>query len=32
MQIRNFCSYKERPLDITNEYIDMAVENYFSVM
>ena len=31
-QIRNFCSYKDCPLDITNEYMDMAVENYFAVM
>ncbi len=32
MQIRNYCSYKDCELDITNEFIDMAVENYFSVM
>ena len=32
MQIRNFCSYKDCPLEITDDYIDMAVENYFSVM
>jgi predicted ATPase with chaperone activity len=32
LQIRNFCTYKDCPLDITAEYIDMAVENYFSVM
>jgi hypothetical protein len=32
MQIRNYCSYKDCPLDITNEFLDMAVENYFSVM
>jgi hypothetical protein len=32
MQIRNYCSYKDCPLEITNEQIDMAVENYFSVM
>jgi predicted ATPase with chaperone activity len=31
-QIRSYCSYKERPLEITNEYLDLAVENYFSVM
>jgi hypothetical protein len=31
-QIRNFCSYKNCPLDITDEYLDMAVENYFAVM
>ncbi len=32
MQVRNYCSYKDCPLDITNEFINMAVENYFSVM
>jgi hypothetical protein len=32
MQIRNYCSYKDCPLEITDEYIDMAVENYFSVL
>jgi predicted ATPase with chaperone activity len=32
LQIRNFCSYKDCPLDITDDYIDMAVENYFAVM
>lgn len=32
LQIRSFCAYKGRPLEITNEYFDMAVENYFAVM
>ena len=32
MQIRNYCSYKDKALEITNGYIDMAVENYFAVM
>ena len=32
MQIRSFCAYKDRPLEITNEYLDLAVENYFAVM
>ena len=32
LQVRNYCAYKECPLEITNEYIDMAVENYFAVM
>ena len=32
MQIRNYCSYKDCPLDISDEYIDLAVENYFAVM
>ncbi len=32
MQIRNYCSYQDCPMDITNAYLDMAVENYFAVM
>ena len=32
LQVRSYCSYKDCPLDITDEYLDMAVENYFSVM
>ena len=32
LQIRNYCSYKDCPLDITRDYIDMAVENYFAVL
>ncbi len=32
LQVKNFCSYKDCPLDITCDTIDMAVENYFSVM
>lgn len=32
MQIRNYCLYYNRPMEITNEYIDRAVENYFSIM
>ncbi len=31
MQIASYCAYKGRPLEITHEYIDMAVENYFAV-
>ncbi len=31
-QIRNYCCYKDYPLEITDDYIDMAVENYFAVM
>ena len=30
LQIRNHCRYQDCPLDITHEYIDMAVENYFA--
>lgn len=32
LQIRSFCAYKESPMEITREYFDMAVENYFAVM
>jgi hypothetical protein len=32
LQIRNLCVYRKQPLEITNEHIDHAVENYFSVM
>ena len=32
LQIRNYCLYCNRPLEITNEFIDKAVDNYFSVM
>jgi hypothetical protein len=31
-QIRNYCCYKDCPMDITDDYCDMAVENYFAVM
>ncbi|MBN2022512.1 MAG: AAA family ATPase [Pirellulales bacterium] len=32
MQIRNYCIYYNYPLELTNEYFDKAVENYFAVM
>jgi hypothetical protein len=32
LQIRNYCLYYSRSLEMTNEYIDLAVDNYFSVM
>ncbi|MCX7424406.1 MAG: AAA family ATPase [Planctomycetia bacterium] len=32
LQIRNYCVYFKRPLEMTNEYFDRAVENYFAVM
>ncbi len=32
LQIRNFCIYSKEPLEITNERVDHAVENYFTVM
>jgi hypothetical protein len=30
LQVRNFCAFKRLPLEITADYLDMAVENYFS--
>ena len=32
LQVRNYCLYHELPLDLTNEYFDFAVENYFAVL
>ena len=32
LQVRNYCSYKACDLEITNDFIDLAAENYFSVM
>lgn len=32
LQIKNFCIYHQAPLEITEEYIDHAVKNYFTVM
>lgn len=32
LQVRNYCSYRKRPLELTAEYFDLAVENYFAVM
>jgi predicted ATPase with chaperone activity len=32
LQIRNYCKYHDRPAEMTNEYFDLAVENYFAVM
>jgi len=32
LQVRNYCKYYERPLEMTDEYFDRAVENYFAVM
>ncbi len=31
-QIRNHCFYQNLPLEMTSEYFDIAVENYFAVM
>jgi hypothetical protein len=32
MQVRNMCLYEARPLTLTNEAMDFAVENYFAVV
>jgi hypothetical protein len=32
LQVRNFCAFHNLPLELTNEYFDFAVENYFAVM
>lgn len=32
LQVRNYCLYHDRPVELKNEYFDFAVENYFSVM
>ncbi|MEZ6086623.1 MAG: AAA family ATPase [Pirellulaceae bacterium] len=32
LQIRNYCLYNGKPIELRNEYFDFAVENYFSVM
>jgi predicted ATPase with chaperone activity len=32
LQVQNYCSYHRGPLELTNEYFDLACENYFAVM
>lgn len=32
LQVRNYCLYHDRPVELRNEYFDYAVENYFSIM
>ncbi len=32
MQVRNFCLFHNLPMELTAEYFDFAVENYFAVM
>lgn len=32
LQIKSFCQYNELPIEMKNEYIDFAVDNYFSIM
>ena len=31
LQVRSYCAYKGCPLEITHQYLDMAVENYFAI-
>lgn len=32
LQVRNYCIYHEQPLVLKKEYMDLACENYFSIM
>lgn len=32
MQVRNYCLFKNLPVEMKSEYLDYATENYFSVM
>ena len=32
LQVRNYCQYQDCPAEMTSEYFDRAVENYFAVM
>jgi len=32
LQVRNFCSFHNLPMELNQEYFDFAVENYFAVM
>ncbi len=32
LQVKNYCNFHQKPLAITNDAFDFAVENYFSVM
>ena len=32
LQVRSYCLYNSAPLELRPEYIDFAVENYFSIM
>jgi hypothetical protein len=32
LQVRNYCLYHDRPIELKDEYLDAAVENYFAVM
>jgi hypothetical protein len=32
MQVRNMCRYEGKPLDLSTDSLDFAVENYFAVV
>ncbi len=32
LQVRNYCLYHDQPMELKNEYVDFACENYFSIM
>ena len=32
LQVKNYCLYNDVPIELKNEYVDFACENYFSVM
>ncbi len=32
LQVKNYCLYNDLPVELNNEYLDFACENYFSVM
>ena len=32
MQVKSYCTYMNRPVELTPEHLDVAVENYFAVM
>ena len=32
LQVKNYCLYNDLPVELKNEYLDFACENYFSVM
>ena len=32
LQVRNYCNFHQKPLEISNESFDFAVDNYFSIM
>lgn len=31
-QLRNYCAYREAPLEMTNEYFDLAIRSYFTAI